>query len=139
MYMYHSTQTVLGLDANSKADVISALNNTSRYLGDILNLDNPFFDNLISSISPKELKLNKANNSVTSAVFYLDMSIDNGKLSLRNYDKRDDFNFDIVNFPYLDGDVPRSTFFGVYISESICFARSCSSVEDSNKRNQIIT
>ena len=31
-------------------------------------------------------------------------------------DKRDDFNFDIVSFPFLDGDVPRSTSYGVYVS-----------------------
>ena len=90
-------------------------------MDDILNLDNPFFDNLIPSIYPNELKLNKANNSDTSAA------------------KRDDFSFDIVNFPFLDGDVPRSTSYGVYISQLIRFARACSSVEDFNRRNQIIT
>ena len=39
------------------------------------------------------------------------------------YDKRDDFDFDIVNFPFLDGDVPRRTSYGVYISHLIRFAR----------------
>ena len=38
------------------------------------------------------------------------------------YDKRDDFDFEIVNFPFLDGDVPRSTSYGVYISQLIRFA-----------------
>ena len=76
------------LDKNSKADVITAFNNTIRYLEDILNLDNPFFDNLISSICPNELNLNKANNSDSSAAFLdLDLSIDNGKISSKIYDK----------------------------------------------------
>ena len=39
------------------------------------------------------------------------------------YDKRDDFDFDIVNFPFLDGDVPRRASYGVYISRLIRFAR----------------
>ena len=61
---------------------------------------------MISSIYPKELKVNKADNSDISAAFLdLDLSIDNGKISSKIYDKRDDFNFDIVNFPFLDGDV----------------------------------
>ena len=46
------------------------------------------------------------------------------------YDKRDDFGFEIVNFPFLDGDVLRSTFYGVYISQLIHFARASSHVAD---------
>ena len=48
---------MLSLDPISQADIIKAFNNTSRYLDDIFNLDNPFFDGLIASIYPKELKL----------------------------------------------------------------------------------
>ena len=44
------------------------------------------------------------------------------------YDKSDDFDFDVVNFPFLDGDVPRSTSYGVYIAQLIRFARVCSHV-----------
>jgi len=87
---------------------------------------------LIFSIYHKELKFIKANNYDTSAVFLdLDLSIDNGKISSKLYDKMDDFNFDIVNFPFLDGIVPSSTSYGVYISQLIRFARACSSVEES--------
>ena len=53
----------------------------------------------------------------------LHLSISNGIASSKIYDKRDDFDFDIVNFPFLDGDVPRSTSYGVYISHLIRFAR----------------
>ena len=55
------------------------------------------------------------------------------------YDKRDDFDFEIVNFPFLDGDVPRSTSYGVYISQLIRFARASSYVADFNTRNKLIT
>ena len=55
------------------------------------------------------------------------------------YDKRDDFDFDIVNFPFLDGDVPLSTSYGVYISQLIRFARVSSHVDDFNTRNKVLT
>ena len=67
------------------------------------------------------------------------MSISNGFVSSKIYDKRDDFEFDIVNFPFLDGDVPRSTSYGVYISQPIRFARVSSHVADFNARNKSLT
>ena len=53
--------------------------------------------------------------------------------------KLDDFDFEIVNFPFLDGDVPRSTSYGVYISQLIRFARASSYVADFNTRNKLLT
>ena len=53
--------------------------------------------------------------------------------------KRDDFNFEIVNFPFLDRDFSRSPSYGVYISQLIRFARVCSNVEDFNNRNLFLT
>ena len=50
---------------------------------------------------------------------YLHLSISNDIVSTKIYDKRDDFDFEIVNFSFLDGDVPRSTSYGVYISQLI--------------------
>ena len=55
------------------------------------------------------------------------------------YDTRDDFDFGIVNFPFLDRDIPRATSYGVYISHLIRFARVSSHVADYNTRNQILT
>ena len=128
------------LDKQTQADVISAFNDTSRYLDDIFNIDNPFFDNMVPVIYPKELKLNKANTSNTSAAFLdLDLSIDNGVISSKIYDKRDDFDLSIVNFPFLDGDVPRTPSYGIYISQLIRFSRACSCVGDFNSRNLILT
>ena len=67
------------------------------------------------------------------------MSITNGIVSSKIYDKRDDFNFEIVNFHFLDGDVPRSPSYGVYISQLIRFARVSSYVDDFNNRNLFLT
>ena len=71
--------------------------------------------------------------------FYLDLSITNDIVSSKMYDKWDDFNFEIVNFPFLDGDVPRSPSYGVYISQLIRFERVCSNVGDFNNRNRFLT
>ena len=60
-------------------------------------------------------------------------------VSSKIYDKLDDFNFEIVNFSFLDGDVPRSPSYGVYISQLIRFDRVCSNVDDFNNRNLILT
>ena len=57
----------------------------------------------------------------------------NGIVSSTIYDKRDDFNFEIVNFPFLDGDVPCSPSYVVYISQFIRFARVCSNVMTSTE------
>ena len=69
----------------------------------------------------------------------LHLSISNGFVLSKIYDKRDDFDFDIVNFPFLDGDVPRSTSYRVYISQLIRFARVSSHVVDFNARNKSLT
>ena len=69
----------------------------------------------------------------------LDLSISGGFVKTKIFDKRDDFDFDIVNFPFLDGDVPRSTFYGVYFSQLIHFARVSSHVDDINTRNKVLT
>ena len=87
-----------------------------------------------------ELQLNKANTSDTEAAFLdLHLSISNDIVSTKIYDKRDDFDFEIVNFPFLGGDVPRSTSYGVYISQLIPFARAFSCVADFNTRNKLLT
>ena len=55
------------------------------------------------------------------------------------YDQRDDYNFKIVNFQFLDGDVPRSPSYGVHISQLIRFARVWSNVDEFNHKNLILT
>ena len=132
----------LAINHDNQADVIEAFNSTSRYLAidDLLNIDNPYFEGMVNQIYPSELQLNKANISDTEATFLdLHLSVANGFVSSKIYDKRDDFDFDIVNFPFLNGDVPRRAFYGVYISQLIRFARVCNHVTDFNARNKCLT
>ena len=63
----------------------------------------------------------------------------NGIVSSKIYDKRDCFDIETVNFPFLDGDVPCSPSYGVYISQLICFVRVCSCVDDYTNRNLFLT
>ena len=72
---------------------------------------------MLGQIYPTELQLDKANSSDTEAPFLdLNLSLTNGIVSSKIYDKRDDFNFEIVNFPFLDGDVPRSPMVYIFLS-----------------------
>ena len=57
------------LSSDNQADVIKAFNSTSRYLDDLLNIDNPYFEGMVNQIYPSELQLNKANASDTEAPF----------------------------------------------------------------------
>ena len=69
----------------------------------------------------------------------LNLCISDGTVSTKIYDKRDDFDFDIVNFPFLDGNVTQCTSYGVYISQLIRFARASSNLNDFNYRNNALT
>ena len=86
---------------DNHADIIKAFNSTSRYLDDLLNIDNPYFEGMVNQIYPPEPQLTIANTSDTATPFLdLHLSISNGFVSSKIYDKRDDFDFDIVNFPF---------------------------------------
>ena len=100
---------MLSLSDNNQTDIIEAFNSTSRYVVDLLDIDNPYYEQMLGQIYPTKLQLNKANSSDTEALFLdLNLSKTNDIVSSKIDDKRDDFYFEIVNFPFLDGDVPRS-------------------------------
>ena len=116
------------------------LNSKSRYSDDLLNIDNPYFKGMVYQIYQPELQLNKAYTSDAEApILDLRLSISNGFVSSKIYDKRDNFHFDIVIFPFFDDDVPRHPSYGVYISHLIRFTRVCSQVDDFNTRNNCLT
>ena len=92
-------------------------NDTSRYLDDILTIDNSEFDKHILDIYPTELQLNKANTSDKEMSFLdLNIKVIGSDVHTSVYDKRDDFGFPIVNFPLLSGDVSLFPSYGVYFS-----------------------
>ena len=128
LFCYERDYT-MSISDDKQADVNDIINTTSRYLDDILNINNVFIDNMVSQIYSSELQMNKANSSDTEAAFLdLHLSISNDIVSTKIYDKPDDFDFEIFNFPFLDGDVSRSTSYGGYVSQLIRFARASSFV-----------
>ena len=95
---------------------------------------------MVSKIYPTELLLNKANTSDTEATFLdLHLSISNDIVTTKIYNKLDDFDFEIVNISFLDGDVPPSTSYCVYISQLIRFARASCYAADFNTHNKLLT
>ena len=110
------------LSRENQADIIEAFNSTSKYLDDLLNINNIYFDQMVDRIYPTELHV------------YLMV-----QFPPNQYDKRDEFDFDIVNFPFLDGDLPRRTSYREYISQLIRFARASSNLNDFNYRNKALT
>ena len=102
----------------------------ARYIDDIININNPHFKELLSSLYPAELVLNLTSDPEKAS--YLDLFFrkhdDQYRISL--YDKRDDYNFEIVNFPWMDSNIPESPTYGIYISRLIAFARACDFYQD---------
>ena len=89
------------LSRENQAYIIEAFNSTSRYLDDLLNIDNIYFDQMVDRIYPTKLQLNRAKFFRYRGTFLdLNLCISNGTVSTKIYDKRDDFDFDIVNFPF---------------------------------------
>ena len=120
--------------------LIDKFNDTSRYLDDIFTIDNPEFAEHIPDIYPRELQFNKANISDKETSFLdLNIKVVGSNIHTSVYDKRDDFGFPIVNFPWLRGDVPRLPSYGIYISQLVRFARCCTSVFDFHSKNLQIT
>ena len=109
-------------------------------MDDILNINNVSFDNMVSRMYPSEIQLNKAYTSDSETTLLdLYLSISNEIVFTKIYDKRDNFDFEIVNFLFFDGDGSRSTSYGVYISQLIRFARETSHVADFNAHIKLLS
>ena len=102
-----------------------------RYIDDLFVANFPTFRDHIYEIYPQDLEIKLESNN-TQEVTYLDLKIksENSTLNFSVYDKRDDFSFDIVNFPYIDSCIPKKSAFGVYYSQLIRYARLSSKYED---------
>ena len=108
-------------------DILNKFKSCSRYIDDLLEINN--FDSmneLMSEIYPEELILIPEDGDGQSTHF-LDLNIDirDGFISTSIYDKRDSFDFPIVNFPFLNGNIPKQTATGVFTGELVRYARAC--------------
>ena len=91
---------------------------TFRYIDDVLSLNNSRLGDFIDRIYPIELDI-KDTTDTDRSTSYLDLNLEidsEGRLRTKLYDKRDDFNFPIVNFPFICSNFPAAPVYGVYIS-----------------------
>ena len=111
-----------------------------RQHDDLLTLNNPSFENTINDIYPPELVLKKTTEN-NGRVSYLDVGIliKDGHFTTTIYDKRDSFNFRIVNFPFMSSNIPVGPSYGVYISQLVRIGRICSTYDEFIKQNMMIT
>jgi len=125
-----------------KKDVHKArkLCNTARYIDDLITFNNPDFVEHIPEIYPKELTLKETTESIDS-VSYLDLliNIEDSKFITKIFDKREQFNFTVINYPYMDSNIPVKPALGVYTSQLIRYAKICTKFEDFQERNLLIT
>ena len=122
---------IQSLLSTGKKKWASQFNFTYRYIDDVLSINNPDFVNYLGQMYPAELEIKHTTESNTSAS-YLDLVLSiesDGQLRTFLYDKHDDFNFHITNFPFLSSNIPSSPAYSVFISQLIRYARACSSYE----------
>ena len=140
LYSYEA-EFIQNLIKDGKRALASKFNLTFRYIDDVLSLNNSQFSDHLHRIYPPELEIKDTTDSTHSAS-YLDLHLEfdnNGKLATRIYDKRDDFDFKVVNFPYLCSNIPSSPAYGVYISQLIRYSRACSDYHDFLQRCVVLT
>ncbi|KAK3087493.1 hypothetical protein FSP39_006613 [Pinctada imbricata] len=131
LYSYEA-EFILSLVSEGKRYLAFDFNFTYRYIDDVLSINNPKFTDYLSSIYPSELEVKETTETNNSAS-YLDIMLSydtDGHMKTSLYDKRDDFNFSITNFPFLSSNIPSSPAYGVFISQLIRYARASTKYTD---------
>jgi hypothetical protein len=118
---------IQGLLKKNEKKLARSFNFTFRYIDDVLSLNNSRFGDFVDRICPIELEIKDTTDTARSAS-YLDLHLEiNSEWRLRTklYDKRDDFNCPIVNFPFICSNIPETPAYGVYLSQLIRYSRAC--------------
>ena len=109
LFLYWYEHNYITLQVNNKNPVVHTLKHASRYIDDLTtpNIDNKTVDIICNDIYPAELKIIVTNSSNLSTTFLdLDINILNNRFYTKLYDKRRDFSFKVVTFPYLRSNIP---------------------------------
>ncbi|KAK3093830.1 hypothetical protein FSP39_020721 [Pinctada imbricata] len=131
LYSYEA-EFIQSLVSEGKRYLASDFSFTYRYIDDVLSINNPKFADYLSSIYPSDLEVKETTETNNSAS-YLDIMLSyntDGHMNTSLYDKRDDFNFSITNFPFLSSNIPSSPAYGVFISQLIRYARASTKYTD---------
>ena len=118
-----------------------SFNFTFRYIDDVLSLNNSRFGDFVDRIYPIEFEIKNTTDTDRSASYIdLHLEIDSrGRLRRKLYDKKDDFNVPIVNFPFICSNFSTAPAYGVYISQMIRYSRACCSYQDFLDRGLLLT
>ena len=139
LYSYEA-EFVQSLLKAGKKHLAQQFNVTYRYTDDVLSLKNTKFAEYLEFIYRRELEIKETTETAAfSSYLGCYLYIDNGKPTTRLYDKRDDFNFPIVKFPFLSSNIPSAPAYGVYFSQLIRCARACSNYQDFMERGYVFT
>ena len=125
--MRHTSYRPRGFSRKTKKKLARSFSFTFRYIDDVLSLNNSRFGDVFHSIYPIELEIKYTIDTDRSASYLdLHLEIDSDEhLRTKPYDKRDDFNFPIVNFPFICSNIPAAPAYAVYISQLIRYSRAC--------------
>ena len=123
----------------NKTDFLKKFDFCSRYIDDLLCINNDeLMDKVMTDIYPSELSLTSDNAIIKSNYLDLSLEIRNNKIHTSLFDKRDAFNFTIVNFPNLSGNIPEKQSYGVFTSQLIRYARCCQDFKDFRERTLML-
>ena len=140
LYSYEA-EFIQTLIRSGQKNLAKSFSSTYRYIDDVLSLNNPKFGDYINYIYPAELEIKEttdADHHASSLDLLLKYDRD-CRLQVKLYDKKDDFNFDIVNFPFLSSNIPQSPAYGVFVSQLIRYSRASSAYSDFLMRSRLLT
>ena len=140
LYSYEADFIQRLLKKNEKT-LARSFNFTFRYIDDVISLNNSRFGDFVDRIYPIELEIKDITGTALPAS-YLDLHLEIDSewwLRTKLYDKRDDFNFPIVNFPFICNNIAAAPAYGVYISQLIRYSRACGSYQDFHDRGLLLT
>jgi hypothetical protein len=132
------------LKKNEKKKLARSVNFTFRYIDDVRSLNNSRFVDSVDRIYRIELEIKNITYADRSAS-YLDLHLEinsEGRLRTKHYDKRDDFDFPIVNFPFICSNIPVAPVYGVLLYSSVDTlfqsSRACGSCQNFNDRGLLL-
>ena len=140
LYLYSYEARFMGRLTKEDYGAAKRFNYTRRFIDDLNTINNhgtleEYYRK--GEIYPAELQLNQENDDDSKATFLdLEEKIVEGVIHVKTYDKREAFKFEIVNYPDLSGNIPKKPAYGIFTSQVIRYARSCSQKEDLIKRIQ---
>ena len=141
LYLYYYEAAFMEKLTKQDYSKAKKFNNTSRFIDDIGILNN---DGILvkekEKIYPAELVLNVENQDDNHATFLdIEVDVEGDQFKTKTYDKRENYKFEIVNYPDLSGNIPHGAAYGVYTSQVIRYARVCNKADDFKERITLLT